>query len=84
MTEQVPSEEIVDKVAYDTRATPNRGYAVRASYLKRDGVDLHDARIEIFKGDEVVRTFNYPAYRIYNIVAHFSDIVDELEEQAHV
>lgn len=68
----------VEKVAYDTSATPDRGYHVRASYLseKHKG----DALIEIFKEGKLLRSFLFPAYKIYNIVAHFSDIVDgELE-----
>jgi len=68
----------IDKVAYDTSATPDRGYSVRASYLteKHNG----DALIEIFKDGQPLRQFLFPAYKIYNIAAHFSDIVDgELE-----
>lgn len=68
----------IEKVAYDTSATPDRGYHVRASYLteKHKG----DALIEIFKDGKLLRSFLFPAYKIYNIVAHFSEIVDgELE-----
>jgi hypothetical protein len=74
----VVSDEI-ESVAYDSRAQPDRGYAVRAQYLKKpnDG----DALIEIFKDGAVIRSFKYPAYRIWNIAAHFSDIVDgEIEK----
>lgn len=69
----------IEAVAYDSREKPDRGYAVRACYLKEpnDG----DALIEIFKDGEVLRSFRYPAYRIWNIAAHFSDIVDgEIEK----
>jgi hypothetical protein len=69
----------VESVAYDSRDKPYKGFHVRASYLKRpnDG----DARIEIFRDGNLVRSFKYPAYRIYNIAAHFTEIVDgELEE----
>jgi hypothetical protein len=70
---------VVDSVAYDTSSTPYRGYSVRASYLKAP--NEQDAWIEVSKDGAVVRSFYYPAYRIYNITAHFSEIVDnEIEE----
>lgn len=72
----------IEKVAYDTSERPDRGYHVRASYLKapNDG----NALIEIFRDGKVLREFLFPAYKIYNIVAHFSDIVDgELENSGH-
>jgi hypothetical protein len=66
----------VESVAYDTAGNPDRGYTVRASYLKNS----QHALIEIFKDGKTVREFEYPAYRIYNIAAHFDEIVDQLEE----
>ncbi len=73
-----PSHE-VDSVAYNTSDKPYRGYSVRASYLKHPNSQC--AWIEVSKDGVVVRSFYYPAYRIYNIVAHFSDMVDaEIEE----
>ena len=72
------SEEI-EKVAFENLDKPDRGYAVRASYLKEPNGG--DALIEIFKDGAVIRSFKYPAYRIWNIAAHFSDIVDgEIEK----
>lgn len=64
----------IESVAYDSASKPDRGYTVRASYLKppRNG----DALIEIHKDGQLVREFIYPAYRIWNIAAHFSEIVD--------
>lgn len=35
-----------------------------------------DALIRILRGQEVVREFLFPAYEVWNIGAHFSDIVD--------
>ena len=67
-----------DKVAFENLDKPDRGYAVRATYTKppHNG----DALIEIFRHGEVLRRFLFPAYKIYNIAAHFTDIVDgELE-----
>ena len=64
----------IEKVAFDSAEQPDRGYSVRASYLKAP--DDQNALIEISKDGAVIRSFLYPAYRIYNIAAHFSEIVD--------
>lgn len=53
----------------------DRGFTVRCWYGATPG---DDARVEITRGDEVIRTYAYPSYRIWNIAAHFSDIVDGL------
>lgn len=73
-TERTPPDEQVESVAYDSLDKPYRGFAVRASYLKKpnDG----DALIEIFRRGSVWRSYRYPAYRIYNIAAHFMEMVD--------
>jgi hypothetical protein len=39
--------------------------------------DEPDARIEVFRDGQPYRTFVYPAYRIFNVAAHFSDMVEE-------
>jgi len=79
MTTQLPPEHQVDSVAYDTSDKPYRGYSVRVSYLKEP--DNQDAWVEVFKDGTVVKSFYYPAYRIYNIAAHFSEMVDnDIEE----
>jgi hypothetical protein len=53
-----------------------RGYMVRAWYGANPG---SPARIEITKGDELIRLFEYESYRIWNIAAHFPEIVRDLE-----
>jgi hypothetical protein len=53
----------------------DRGYIVQAWYRDDPGAD---ARIEIVRDGVLVREFDYPAYRIWNIAAHFDEIVDEL------
>ena len=59
---------------------PDRGFTVRASYLKDVPESKGDALIEIFRDGQPLRAFLFPAYKIYNIAAHFRDIVDgELE-----
>lgn len=62
----------IDSVAFETK--PDRGYVARASYLKEPSAG--DALIEIVKDGELVRSFLFPAYKIWNIAAHLSDIVD--------
>jgi len=52
----------------------DRGYNVRAWYLKNTETEKGDALVEIRKGD-LIKEFIYPAYKIWNIAAHFSDIV---------
>lgn len=63
----------IEKIAFESKA-PDRGYTCRASYLEKpnDG----NALIEILKDGEPLRKFLFPAYKIWNIAAHFSDIVD--------
>lgn len=76
------SEYCVDKVAFEGPKNPDRGYTCRVSYLCKpnDG----DALVEIFKEGAIIRQFLFPAYKIYNIQAHFADIVDgELENDLH-
>lgn len=68
----------IESIAYDNAREPYRGFSCRASYLKEP--HQGDALIEIFREEKLVRKFLYPAYKIYNILAHFNDIVDgELE-----
>ena len=71
----------VDKIAFEGPKEPDRGYTVRASYLKEPHAG--DALIEIFKDGKLLRHFLFPAYKIWNISAHFRDIVDgEIEKSA--
>ena len=53
-----------------------RGFNVRAWYLEDSEESKGDALIELRYNDKLVRELTYPAYKIYNIAAHFSDIVD--------
>ena len=73
----------IEAVAFEGPKTPDRGYTIRASYLKapRNG----DALIEVMKDGVTIRRFLFPAYKIYNLQAHFSDIVDgEIEKSARL
>lgn len=73
---------LIEKVAFEgPKSGPDRGYTVKASYL----LEPHkgDALIEVFKDGNRVRHFLFPAYKIWNIAAHFSDIVDsEIENDS--
>lgn len=68
---------IADRVVFET--DEDRGFKAKATFLKAPHAG--DAVIEIFRDGEVVRRFLFPAYKVWNIAAHFSDIVDgELAE----
>ena len=58
-----------------------RGFNVKAWYLKNTEESKGDALIEIRYGKKLIREFIFPSYKIWNIAAHFSDIIDgELSE----
>lgn len=62
----------------------DRGFNVKAWYLEDSKESKGDALVEITKDGKLLREFLYPAYKIYNIGAHFRDIVDgELENNAN-
>lgn len=69
----------IDKIAFE--CGPDRGYTAKAYYLKEP--NNGDALIEIFKDGTLLRKFTFPAYKIWNIAAHFEDIVEgELRDSA--
>jgi hypothetical protein len=71
-------DEIVrDKVAFDRTVGAYRFVATYLTEPKGDA--LSDALIEIFKAEELVKSFLWPAYKIWNIAAHAQDIIDGLE-----
>ena len=53
----------------------DRGFNVKAWYLKDTAESKGDALVEVKYGDKLIRQFVFPAYKIFNIFAHFSDIV---------
>jgi hypothetical protein len=61
----------IDKEAFASKE-PDRGFTVTAYYLKEP---VGDALVEIYREGQPYRRFLYPAYKIWNIAAHFSDIV---------
>ena len=54
----------------------DRGFNVKAWYLENTEDSKGDALIVVKYGDKVLREFIFPAYKIWNIAAHFRDIVD--------
>jgi hypothetical protein len=55
------------------KSGPDRGFTMKAYYLHQpEG----DALVEVYREGEPFRRFLYPAYKIWNLAAHFSDIVD--------
>ena len=75
---QEPAHE-VEKLAYDTSERPYRGCHLRASYLKAP--HEQNALIEFFHDGKCVKRFTYPAYRIYNLTAHFDEMADSYHEE---
>ena len=66
-----------DEPAFDIS---DRGYRVKAWYLIEP---KGDTLIEVFLNENLLREFLFPAYKIWNIAAHFKDIVDgEIEKNA--
>lgn len=68
------SDILVEKVAFEGPKEPDRGYTIRASYLLPP--NAQDALIEVMRDGKPVRSFLWPAYKIWNLAAHFGEIVD--------
>ena len=51
---------------------PDRGFTAKAFSLQGEN---GDALVEIYRDGEPYRRFLYPAYKVWNIAAHFGDIV---------
>ena len=66
-------EERKENIVFDVN---DRGFNAKGWYLKNTDDSKGDAFIEIKYKDEIVKQFLFPAYKIYNIPAHFGDIVD--------
>jgi len=54
----------------------DRDFNAKAWYLKDVEGSKGDAIIEIRYKDKLIREFLFPGYKIWNIAAHFHDIVD--------
>lgn len=61
----------IEKEAFSSREA-NNGFTIKAFYLVQP---KGDALIEIHRDGQPYRRFLYPAYKIWNLAAHFDDIV---------
>lgn len=64
-----------EKLAFEQK---DRNFKIKVWYLEEpnDG----NALVQLFYGRKMIRKMLYPGYKIWNLSAHFSDIVDgELE-----
>ena len=59
------------KMIFETE--PDRGFIFRAWDLPES---KGDALIEVERDGNVIRSFRFPAYKVYNISAHAVDIVE--------
>ena len=63
----------IDKVAFDIQE-PDRGFTMKAYYLN---VPRGDALVELYRDGLPYHRFLWPVYKVFNLSAHFSDIVDD-------
>ena len=54
----------------------DRGFNAKAWHLKDTDSSKGDALIEIRYNRKLIRSFLFPSYKIWNIAAHFGDIID--------
>lgn len=74
-------DHVKEQLAFK-RTDDYKGYNISAWYL--ESPNNGNALIEIFKDGEIVRKFLFPAYKIYNLQAHFEDIVEsEINNNTH-
>ncbi len=67
-------EIVKDEIAFEG---DKEGYHLKATYLKDpEGESL----VEISKDRENIKEFLFPSYKIWNIAAHFHDIIQGLEK----
>lgn len=67
----------IEKLAFDSTDKLRDGYRIRAMYLLEPKAD---ALVEIFKGETLLKSFLFPAYKIWNIPAHAEDILSGLDQ----
>lgn len=62
----------MDKGKLIFKTKPNQGFVFKAWDLPDS---KGDALIEVLRNDDLVRSFKFPAYKVWNIAAHANDIV---------
>ena len=63
----------IDRPVFDIS---DRGFRLRCFHIEGQ-----TSMIVIERDGKTIREFEYEAYRVWNIAAHFGDIVDELVEE---
>jgi len=58
------------KLIYETK--PDRGFVFKAWETDQKG----SALIQVERNNKVVRSFPFPAYKVWNIPAHSNDIIE--------
>jgi hypothetical protein len=62
------------------KTNPDKGFVFKAWETDSKG----DALIEVEKDGEIIRSFIFPAYKVWNIPAHANDIIEsELQKNTH-
>jgi hypothetical protein len=65
------NDVIIDKLAFESR-DPRDGFTLHVYWLTKP---KGDALVEIRKDEQPYRRFLYPAYKVFNLSAHWEDIV---------
>lgn len=73
MTDGIAREKVNVKPVF---SVDNREFNVKAWHLKNTEESKGAALIEVRYKDNLIRSFLFPSYKIWNISAHFHDIVD--------
>ena len=60
-----------ENLIYETK--PDRGFLFRAIDLPES---KGDALVEVERDGKVIRSFKFPAYKVWNIAAHANDIIE--------
>ena len=73
------AEVIKGEVAFDETIVQACGdYRFKATYLEEP---KGESLIEIWRNGEPVKEFRWPSYKIWNILAHSTDIIEGLEKR---
>lgn len=67
---QKPAKQGKKKIAFKEK---HKNFSVIAYYLEDENPN---ALIVVKKDNKIYKKFEYPAYRIWNIAAHFSEMVE--------
>lgn len=67
---------VVEKLAFESHEI--NGHKISAWYLTEPS---GDCLVKITKGENIIREFLYPAYKVWNLAAHADEIIEgEIEK----